>query len=542
MDQITDSEMDQQRQGYLHSEPCILMRGTPSISQPNNIHAIVRASGNTTNVDSHFLPDAYDNARVYGVTQYNGIQPPHNLDMGVPAAANIYYSGINPSSSTGVFPLPLNHRASDQLPGSSTFGVAGVSSDNYGRSSGFIDDVRGPYKRKTAEGIRGSYQYLNASSSSSIAPPNARHADGVAMMDTASFSFRIPSLVEVGPHGNPWSRTGESIMVHDHNHLIHGNYLGQHFQPAAPPWLDQQLNSNNNDGHTTPWIQSLPMPYVQVCLTIPPYYFPAPSINAGSLESANMGLQRYHDPPGNRNGLRFPLPLPVNQQHHNYHHPALPMQGVRGHNINFHPAVTAASFRVPTNPSRSLTIPAPTGFDMGPRHIGPAPSSGLRIYRPHRGAMPETTLGHRGLPPVGFLQVDDVALIDEVGNLVDHHRDMRLDIEDMSYEDLLALGERIGNVSTGLSEETIRTQMKTKSYLTSATAINLEETACDDQETDSCIICQEEFKNQEKIGVLRCEHEYHADCLRKWLVVKNVCPICKSEALSTTTTSGRKDV
>ncbi|KAL9322188.1 hypothetical protein ACSQ67_010241 [Phaseolus vulgaris] len=528
MDQITDSEMDQQRRGYHHSEPCILTRGTTNISQPNNMHAMVRASGNTTNVDSHFLPDAYDNARVYGVTQYNGIQHPHNLDMGVPAAANLYYSGINPSSGAGVFPLPLNHRASDQLPGSSTFAVAGVSSDNFGRSSGFMDDVRGPYKRKVAEGMRGNYQYFNASSSSSIAPPNARHTtDGVAMMDAAPFSFRIPSLVEVGPHGSAWSRAGESIMVHDHNHLIHGNYLGQHFQPAAPPWLDQQMNGNNNDGHTTPWNQSLPMPYVQ-----------GPTVNGGSLDSASMGLQRYHDPAGSRNGLRFPHPLPVNQQHHNYHHPALPMQGVRGHNINFHPAVSAASFRVPINPSRGVAIPAQPGFELGPRHVGPAPSAGLRIYRPHRGAVPETTLEHRSLPPVGFLQVDDVALIDEVGNLVDHHRDMRLDIEDMSYEDLLALGERIGNVSTGLAEETITNQLKTKSYSTNAAGINLEEEACDDQETDSCIICQEEFKNQEKIGVLRCEHEYHADCLRKWLVVKNVCPICKSEAL----THGRKDV
>ncbi|KAK7324551.1 hypothetical protein VNO77_28197 [Canavalia gladiata] len=527
MDQMTDSEMDQQRQGYYyHSEPCILTRGTSSITQ-SNIRTMVTASGNTTNADSHYLPDAYDNVRVYGITQYNGIQPPHNLDMGVPAPANLYYSGMNPSSGTGVFPLPLNHRASDQLPGSSTFAVTGVSSDNFGRSSGFIDDVRGPYKRKTAEGIRGGYQYFNASASSSIAPPNARHTDGVAMMDTSSFSFRVPSLVEVGPLGGAWNRSGESIMVHDHNHLIHGNYLGQHFQPAAPPWLDLQLNSNNNDAHTTAWNQSLPMPYMQ-----------APNVNGSSLEGPSMGLQRYHDPAGNRNGLRFPHPLPVNQQHHNYHHPALPMQGVRGHNINFHPPLTAASFRVPTNPPRSVAIPTQTGFEMGPRHVGPAPSSGLRIYRPHRGVVPESSLGQRSLPPVGFLQVDDVALIDEVGNLVDHHRDMRLDIEDMSYEDLLALGERIGNVSTGLSEESITTHLKTKTYLTRAdTAINLEETACDDQETDSCIICQDEFKNQEKIGILRCEHEYHADCLKKWLLVKNVCPICKSEAL----TPGRKD-
>lgn len=504
--------MNQQRQGYFHSEPCVLLRGVTSVAHPN-IRSAVSASGNTASVDSHYLPDAYDNPRVYGITQYNGIQPQHNLDMGVAAAGNLYYSGMNPSSGTAVFPPP-----------SSTFALTGVSSDNFGRSTGFMDDVRGPYKSKIAEGIRGNHPNFNASASSSVTPPNARHADGVAMMDATSFSYRFPSLMEVGvgPHGSAWSRSGEPIMIHDHNHLIHGNYLGQHFPPAAPPWLDQQLNNNNNDGHATAWNQSLPMPYIQV-----------PNVNGSSLESPSMGLQRYHDTSANRNGLRFPHPPPVNQQHHTYHHPALPMQGVRGHNINFYPPITATSFRVPTNPSRGAAIPTQTGFEMGPRHVGPAPPAGYRVYRPNRGVMHGTALGHRSLPPVGFVQVDDVALIDEVGNLVDHHRDMRLDIEDMSYEDLLALGERIGNVSTGLSEETITTQLKTKTYLTPAAAINVEEAASDDQETDSCIICQDEFKDQEKIGVLRCEHEYHADCLKKWLLVKNVCPICKSEALTT---------
>ncbi|CAI8593186.1 unnamed protein product [Vicia faba] len=468
MDQMTDSDMDQQRQGYFHSEHCVLMRG-PSVGHPN-IRSVVTASGNTSNGDSHYLPDAYDNARVYGITQYNGVQPQHNLDMGVATAGN--------------------------LPGSSTFAISGVSLDNFGRSNGFVDDGRGPYKRKIAEGMRGNHQHFNASTSSSITPPNARHPDGVAMMDNAPLPFRVPSLIGVGPHGGAWSRSGESIMMHDHNHLIHGNYLGQHFPPAAPPWLDQQVNSNNNDGHTTAWNPPVPMPYIQ-----------APTINGGSLESASMGLQRYHE-----------------------------TAGIRGHNISFHPPVTAASFRVPPNPPRGSVIPPPTGFEAGPRHIIPAPSTGFRIYRPHR-LMPETALGHRSLPPVGFLQVDDVALIDEVGNLIDHHRDMRLDIEDMSYEDLLALGERIGSVNTGLSEETIAKKLKTKVYSTKSTAINLEEVASDDQETDSCIICQEEFKNQERIGILRCEHEYHVDCLTKWLLVKNVCPICKSEALAT----GRKD-
>ena len=52
------------------------------------------------------------------------------------------------------------------------------------------------------------------------------------------------------------------------------------------------------------------------------------------------------------------------------------------------------------------------------------------------------------------------------------------------------MGERIGNVSTGLSEETISSQLKMKTYMASDTDINLEEAAPDDQESDSCIICQ----------------------------------------------------
>ncbi|KAI4333615.1 hypothetical protein L6164_018399 [Bauhinia variegata] len=526
MDQMTDLEMDQQRHGYFHSEPCILLRGG-NFSQPN-IHNVVTASGNTTNIDSHYLPDAYDNAMMYGVTQYNSIQHQHNLDMGVAAAPNLYYSGMNPSSSTGVLPVPLSHRTSDQLPASSTFTVPGVSSDNFGRSSGFIDDVRGPYKRKIAEGIRGNFQYFNPSASSSVPPPTVRHPDGVAIMDAASFS--LPQF-PMGPHGNAWSRSSEAVMVHEHNHMIRGNYLGQHFQPVAPPWLDQQLNSNNGDGHPAAWNPSLPMPYMQT-----------PNLNGSSLDNANMGLQRYQDTASNRSGLRFPHPAPANHQHHNYHHPTLPMPGMRGHNISFHPPVTATSYRVPTNPSRGTVIPAQNGFEMSTRHAGPSPSAGLPVFRPHRGALPETTLGHRNLPHMSILQVDDVAILDmqefyEVG-YVDHHRDMRLDIEDMSYEELLALGERIGNVSTGLSEEIITRHLKTNFFVTSAKDINLEEAASEDQETDSCIICQDEYKDEEKIGILQCGHEYHESCLKKWLLVKNVCPICKSEAL----TPGRKGV
>ncbi|XP_028755546.1 probable E3 ubiquitin-protein ligase ZFP1 isoform X2 [Neltuma alba] len=523
IDEMTHSDMDRRRHGNSNSEPSTVV-SSANILRPN-IRAVAMASGNTSNVDSHYSPDVYDTAVMHRGTQYNAIQNQRNLDMGVAAVANLHYSGMNPSSSTGVLPLPSNHGAYDQLPASTTFAVYGVSSDNFGRISSYADDVRASFKRKNAETVRGNFPHFDASASSSVVPPDARHSDGVTIMDTASLpppQFRgnsIPSPMDLGPFGSLWSRSGESVMVHEHSHLIQGNYLGQPFQPVAPPWLDQQLNNSHSDGHATAWNQSLPMPYVQ-----------APNVNGSSLENATMGLQRYHDSASNINGLRFVHPL-VNHQYHNYHHPAVPMRGFRGHNIMFQPPVTAASYRVPTNPLRNAVIPAQNGFEMGHRPVGLVPSAGLQVYRPHRGYMNETTIGHRNLHPMGYLQVDDVAILDEVG-LVDHHRDMRLDIEDMSYEELLALSERIGNVSTGLSEESISALMKTRIYAT-PTIINLEEEeASEDQETDSCTICLEKYENKQKIGILQCGHEYHAHCLKRWLKEKNVCPICKSEALS----------
>nr|GFA44515.1 hypothetical protein [Tanacetum cinerariifolium] len=41
-----------------------------------------------------------------------------------------------------------------------------------------------------------------------------------------------------------------------------------------------------------------------------------------------------------------------------------------------------------------------------------------------------------------------------------------------------------------------------------------------------------DFEDQEKIGMVDCRREYHVDCIKKWLNVKNNCLICKSKALS----------
>ncbi|XP_021284343.1 probable E3 ubiquitin-protein ligase RHG1A [Herrania umbratica] len=126
------------------------------------------------------------------------------------------------------------------------------------------------------------------------------------------------------------------------------------------------------------------------------------------------------------------------------------------------------------------------------------------------------------------LRFEDVMILDQsvifgVADIHDRHRDMRLDVDNMSYEELLALEERIGNVSTGLSEETILSRLKRRKYSTAPVT---------QLEAEPCCICQEEYNDGQDLGTLECGHDFHADCINQWLMHKNLCPICKATGLN----------
>lgn len=123
------------------------------------------------------------------------------------------------------------------------------------------------------------------------------------------------------------------------------------------------------------------------------------------------------------------------------------------------------------------------------------------------------------------LRFEDFMILDQsvlyrMADMHDRHRDMRLDIDNMSYEELLALEERIGNVSTGLTEENISSCLKQKTYTSFAGQPDVE----------PCCICQEEYKNGDDLGSLKCGHDFHTSCIKQWLLQKNLCPVCKSAA------------
>ncbi|CAL5358740.1 unnamed protein product [Camellia sinensis] len=113
----------------------------------------------------------------------------------------------------------------------------------------------------------------------------------------------------------------------------------------------------------------------------------------------------------------------------------------------------------------------------------------------------------------------------------DQHRDMRLDIDNMSYEQLLALEEKMGNVSTALSEEALLKCLKRSIYQTTTPEEGTMGCSEDGDEDDTkCSICQEEYAIGDEVGRLGCEHGFHMSCINQWLRLKNWCPICKTSA------------
>ncbi|EOA38056.1 hypothetical protein CARUB_v10009526mg [Capsella rubella] len=106
-----------------------------------------------------------------------------------------------------------------------------------------------------------------------------------------------------------------------------------------------------------------------------------------------------------------------------------------------------------------------------------------------------------------------------ITDLRDHFHELRLDVDSMSYEQLLELGDRIGYVNTGLKESEIHRCLGKIKPSTSHTLADRK-----------CSICQDEYEREDEVGKLNCEHSFHVHCVKQWLARKNACPVCKKTA------------
>ncbi|KAI4339025.1 hypothetical protein MLD38_024013 [Melastoma candidum] len=149
--------------------------------------------------------------------------------------------------------------------------------------------------------------------------------------------------------------------------------------------------------------------------------------------------------------------------------------------------------------------------------------SGLRRYRHVRRPSPE------GLAEAMMLKTS-LMMTEERVHVHDRYHGWRLDVDNMSYEQLLELGDMIGHVSTGLKEDEIRRCIR-KIKISSLTGLAH---ILSNKADRKCSICQEEYEEEDDLGKLSCGHGYHMPCIKQWLSQKNTCPVCKSDVVPRT--------
>ena len=96
-----------------------------------------------------------------------------------------------------------------------------------------------------------------------------------------------------------------------------------------------------------------------------------------------------------------------------------------------------------------------------------------------------------------------------------------------SHEDVFHLEEEdIMDALSGLQEENNKNGASSSS---SRSTIN-EKIMLLDEMDGECSICLLEYKVNEMIRRLICHHKFHASCIERWLLVNNVCPLCRTFA------------
>lgn len=99
-----------------------------------------------------------------------------------------------------------------------------------------------------------------------------------------------------------------------------------------------------------------------------------------------------------------------------------------------------------------------------------------------------------------------------------------IDPDNMTYEELLDLGEAVGTQSRGLSDELI-SLLPTSKYKCGSFFSRK-------KSGERCVICQMRYKRGDRQINLPCKHVYHSECISKWLGINKVCPVCNLEVSS----------
>jgi len=100
-----------------------------------------------------------------------------------------------------------------------------------------------------------------------------------------------------------------------------------------------------------------------------------------------------------------------------------------------------------------------------------------------------------------------------------------MDSADMSYEALLDLGERMGDVKS--ERWAIRAKEEIVKLPSALFCNSMAEGKDENDSGVKCLVCQFAYEEGETIRTLPCKHYFHHECVDRWLMAKDCCPYCR---------------
>ena len=100
-----------------------------------------------------------------------------------------------------------------------------------------------------------------------------------------------------------------------------------------------------------------------------------------------------------------------------------------------------------------------------------------------------------------------------------------MDSADMSYDALLDLGERIGDVKA--ERWAMRSEQEIAKLPLTKFCMSMAEGKDENDSGVKCLVCQFAFEENETIRHLPCKHYFHNECVDVWLASKDFCPYCR---------------
>eukprot|EP01063_Lacrimia_lanifica_P041916 TRINITY_DN988_c0_g2_i2.p1 TRINITY_DN988_c0_g2~~TRINITY_DN988_c0_g2_i2.p1 ORF type:complete len:384 (+),score=156.63 TRINITY_DN988_c0_g2_i2:129-1280(+) len=110
------------------------------------------------------------------------------------------------------------------------------------------------------------------------------------------------------------------------------------------------------------------------------------------------------------------------------------------------------------------------------------------------------------------------------GYLHTHLANAAVDVDAMSYEELLEMCDNVGTVNVGLNAEEIERRTLTFTYDAA-----MREKLTVDGQSPRCIVCMMDFEEGDELRKLSCPHVFHSECIDQWLDKSRYCPTCKTE-------------